>query len=105
MPATLSLLQTASVTARHAGHVHAVAADNIARADVPGATARRAASFAEAAERLRGGQELAAADSGAAIALDREMTAMAANAGRHDAATLLFAKTLDMLRLAGSPPR
>ena len=102
---TLSLLDTASATARHAGHVHAVAADNIARADIPGATARAATSFAEAVGTLRDGGALSPRDTNAAISLDREMTTMASNAGRHDAATILFGKALDMLRLAGSTPR
>ena len=102
---SLSILDTASAMARHAGHVHATVADNIARADMPGATARDALGFGEAVRALRDDAPLRAAASREPVALDAQMMTMAQNAGRHDAATLLFSKTLDLVRLAGSAPR
>ena len=102
---SLSLLDTASAMARHAGHVHAVVADNIARADLPGATATEATRFGEALRDLSDGTPLRAEATRAPITLDEQMMAMAQNTGRHDAATLLFSKTLDLVRLAGSSPR
>ena len=102
---SLSILDTASAMARHAGHVHAVVADNIARADLPGATAKGAMPFAEALRATASGEAMTARDTGAPISLDDQMVAMAQNAGRHDAAVTIWSRTLDMIRLAGASPR
>jgi flagellar basal body rod protein FlgB len=99
----LSLLGVASAMSRHAGHVHDVTARNIAAADAPGTTRLRAASFAEAVGRAD--EALAPASTRERVVLDDEMLTMARNAGRHDAAVTLWAKTLDMVRLAASSPR
>ena len=101
----LSLLSTASAMARHAGHVHAAVADNLARADVPGARAATDSGFADALDRMAAGQALRAPRTGDRIVLDDQMVTMASNAGRHDAAVSLYAKALEMVRLAGSSPR
>ena len=105
MTPTLSLLETASAIARHAGHVHAVTADNVARADMPGATAREAMRFADAVRAMDRRDALAPRDTHAPVRLQNELTVMATNAGRHDAAVLLWSKTMDMVRLAGASPR
>ena len=102
---SLTILDTASAMARHAGHVHATVAGNIARADMPGATADAPLRFGEALRALQDGAPLRAASPRSAVALDQQMMTMAQNGSRHDAATLLFSKTLDLVRLAGSAPR
>ena len=96
-----SLLGLASAMARHAGHVHATTADNIARADVPGAKAKEAARFDAALS----GEALRAKESGRSISLDAQLVTMAQNAGRHDAAVTVWTKTLDLMRLAAGSPR
>lgn len=101
----LSVLRLASAVARHAGEVHRIAGDNIARADIPKATAATAPRFADALAALNGGQPLAAVETNAPIALDREMATMASNAGRHQTATAVWSKTLELFRLAGASPR
>lgn len=102
---SLSLLETASAVARHAGHVHAVTADNVARADMPGATAREAMRFGAAVRALGRGDAPAPQATNTPISLQSELAVMATNAGRHDAAVLLWSKTMDMVRLAGASPR
>ena len=101
----LSILETTSAMARHAGHVHEVTATNVARADVPGATGDAAAEFAEALGRFAEGEEAAARRTRRLLVLDDQMMTMARNAGRHDAAVTVWSKVLDMVRLAGSSPR
>lgn len=96
-----SLLTLGTAMARHAGHVHQTVSSNLARADVPGATAEEAGRFADA---LRG-EAMRARDTGERISVEREMVAMAQNAGRHDAAVAIWSKTLDLVRLAGASPR
>ncbi|MBB4658295.1 hypothetical protein [Parvularcula dongshanensis] len=96
-----SLLGLASAMARHAGHVHAVTADNVARADMRGAKAKEAARFGDA---LRG-EPLQAKESRNPISLDSQLVRMAQNAGRHDAAITVWTKTLDLMRLAAGSPR
>ena len=100
-----SLLTLSTAMARHAGHVHGVTAANIARADLPGATAKGAMPFAEALRVTASGEAMTARDTGAPISLDDQMVAMAQNAGRHDAAVTIWSRTLDMIRLAGASPR
>ena len=102
---TLSILETTSAMARHAGHVHAVTAHNVARADVPGAYADEAASFVDALQRFSDGEAAATRRTRAPLVLDDQMTVMARNAGRHDAAVTVWSKVLDMVRLAGASPR
>ena len=102
---TLSILDTASAMARHAGHVHEVTARNVARADIPGAKADEAMTFAGALDRFAGGEAAAARRTRAPLVLDEQLMTMASNAGRHDAAVTVWSKVLDMARLAGSSPR
>ena len=100
-----SLLGVASATARHAAHVQAVTARNVARADVPGARAEAPARFAEALRAFGSRRAPAARETDTPIELRGQLTAMAHSAGRHEAAVLIYAKALDMMRLAGGAPR
>lgn len=102
---SLSILDTTSAMARHAGHVHEVTARNVARADAPGALADEAASFADALGRFAAGEAAAASRGRERVVLDEQVMTMASNAGRHDAAVAVWSKVLDMVRLAGSSPR
>ncbi len=100
-----SLLNLSSAMARHAGHVHEVTASNIARVDMPGATAREAAGFADALRAVSGGEAVTAREGRAPISLDDELVRMAQNATRHDMAVTVWSRTLDMVRMAGASPR
>ncbi|WP_031551167.1 hypothetical protein [Parvularcula oceani] len=100
-----SLLNLSSAMARHAGHVHEVTGSNIARADMPGATASEAAGFAEALRALSEGEAVSAREGRAPISLDEELVRMAQNATRHDMAVTVWSRTLDMVRMAGASPR
>ncbi|MEO1657079.1 MAG: hypothetical protein AAFR65_05110 [Pseudomonadota bacterium] len=101
----LSILKLASAMARHAGHVHAATASNIARADVPEATARKAASFRQSLRALEQGKTPQDEDTGQAISIEREMLSMAEASGQHGAATAVWKSTLNMLRLAITGPQ
>jgi hypothetical protein len=101
----LAALRVSSALARHAGETHAVHGHNIAHADIPGATARRMPSFADALDALSKGGRPEPLDTRAQIGIEREMAGMAANAGRHATAVTVWSKTLELVRLAGAAPR
>ncbi len=101
----LSVLKLTSAMARHAAQVHGVVGDNIARTDLPGANARAVEGFASALARLGEGERALVRDTRTPIALDKQMTQLATNAGRHEVAVTVWSKTLEMMRLAGGSPR
>ena len=101
----LSILKLASAMARHAGHAHAATASNIARADVPQATASKAASFRESLRALEKGQSPTIDETDQAISIEKEMLTMAEAAGEHSAAMAVWRSTLNMLRLAITGPQ
>ena len=101
----VSALKIASVLARHASHAHAVTSNNIAKADVPGATAARVASFEKSLKRLDQGNDPFTLDTGQLISVEREMLSMAEAGGRHSAALSIWKSTLNMMRLAVTPPQ
>ncbi|MEO1042584.1 MAG: hypothetical protein AAFX52_09850 [Pseudomonadota bacterium] len=101
----LSILKLASAMARHAGHSHAATASNIARADVPEATASKALSFRQSLRALEKEAEPGLEDTGQSISIEKEMLSMAEASGRHGAATAVWKSTLNMLRLAVTGPQ
>lgn len=105
MIADLSIIKLSAAMTRHASEVHQATAQNIARIDVPGAQSRTVAPFLDALDRIAKGETIAVEEGGGRIVLDREMTSMATNAGRQEAATLVWSKSLDLMRLAGAAPR
>ncbi|GGY43870.1 hypothetical protein [Parvularcula lutaonensis] len=100
----VSILKLTSAMARHAAHAHAVTADNIARADIPGARAKAAADF-QASLRGAGSPEFRARDEGGLVSIEREMLAMGEARGRHDAALAVWKSTLSMMRIAIGGPQ
>ncbi|MEM6748306.1 MAG: hypothetical protein AAF608_12900 [Pseudomonadota bacterium] len=101
----LSILKLASAMTRHAGHAHAATASNIARADVPDATATRAVRFRDSLRELEQEQAPELEDTDQAISIEREMLSMAEASGQHSAATAVWRSTLNMLRLAITGPQ
>lgn len=101
----LSILKLASAMTRHATHAHAATASNIARADVPEATASKVASFRQSLRSLEQDKAPELEDTGQAINIEREMLSMAEASGQHGAATAVWKSTLNMLRLAISGPQ
>lgn len=101
----ISVLSTSSAMARHAAIAHGVAGENIARADIPGATASRAENFMQALREVIRGDEPRRFDTGQPIALDKEMAQLSRTAGRHQTATTIWSTSLQMIRSAGASPR
>ena len=101
----VSTLTLASAMARHAAQSHAVTAQNVARADVPGATALRVKEFRETLGPDALGSERLLEDTGQAINIEREMLSMAEASGMHGASMAIWKSTLNMLRLAASGPQ
>jgi len=111
----LALLKTASAMAGHAARRHAVISDNIANADTPDFKAKDVKPFAEiyaqstqsrksladisTASRLE--NMAASADpNGNTVSLEDQMLTSVQAVGEHDLATLMYRKTLDMMKLA-----
>ena len=100
MDSPVSLLKLTSAMARHAGHVHDVTARNIARADMPNATAERLEPFEASLRRLEHARPPRRSDTGMAINLEAQMLTMAEASSTHDAALTVWKSTLKMMRLA-----
>jgi flagellar basal body rod protein FlgB len=99
----LSVLKLTGAMARHSGHANAVTADNLARADIPGAKARATEEFRDAlAGRRAGAPQID--ELNRPISTETEMLSMARHAGRHDAALGAWKSTLGLMRLALSRP-
>lgn len=101
----ISAFKVASAMARHAATAQSAVAGNLSRIDIPGATASRAPSFAEALEFIGRGETSPVRDAGRPIDLGEEMTALASSAGRHEMATAVYGKLSGLLAIAGSSPR
>jgi len=111
----LALLKTASAMAEHAARRHGVISNNIANADTPGFKAKDVQPFAEIYKQsLQTGTPLAGASmsshlvntpassdpNGNTVSLESQLLTSAQTVGKHDLATLMYRKTLDMMKLA-----
>ncbi|MBI1366962.1 MAG: FlgB family protein [Alphaproteobacteria bacterium] len=114
----LKLLNLASAMARHAAARHEVLAENIANADTPGYKAKDLEPFAAAFQRAldEDGSTVAAAKdatwrviaqaspgamspNGNSVSLEDQMIKSVEAQQDHDAATAIYKKSLDILRL------
>lgn len=114
----LKLLNLASAMARHAAARHEVLAENIANADTPGYKAKDLEPFAAAFQRAldEDGSPVAAAKdatwrviaqaspgtmspNGNSVSLEDQMIKSVEAQQDHDAATAIYKKSLDILRL------
>jgi len=118
MIADLSILKTASAMASHAARRHAVISKNIANADTPGFKAKDIKPFAEIYNQsLRTSQHLdnlteislsspeveiasQADPNGNSVSIEDQILSAGQTVGAHDLATLMYRKTLDMMKLA-----
>lgn len=105
MAQEISLLKLSSAMARHATRAHGATADNLARADVPGAKRRELVAFQDALKASNGTGDLAPELTREPIKLDAEMLSMAEARGQHEAALSVWKSTLGMLRLAIRGPQ
>lgn len=111
----LALLKTASAMAGHAARRHSVISNNIANADTPGFKAKDVKPFAEIYEQsTQRRKPLADASissrlvnisgssdpNGNTVSLEEQMLTSVQAVGEHDLATLMYRKTLDMMKLA-----
>lgn len=113
----LKLLQTASALSRHASARHDLIAQNIANADTPGYRAQDleefAASYARFEKSAGAGASVentfrpltvdslgAESPNGNTVSLEDQMVRAADAQGAHDAATIIYRKTMEILRLS-----
>ncbi len=111
----LALLKTTSAMAVHAARRHAVISENIANADTPGFKAKDVKPFAEIYKQsIRSEKSLAdisttsqlltapasADPNGNTVSLEEQMLTSVQAVGTHDIATLMYRKTLDLMKLA-----
>lgn len=111
----LALLKTASAMAGHAARRHATISNNIANADTPGFKAKDLKPFSEIYEQsAKSGTALtklsmssrlietagSADPNGNTVSLEDQMLTSVQAVGEHDLATLMYRKTLDMMKLA-----
>lgn len=117
MLSDLKVLNMASALARYAAARHEVVAQNVANADTPGYRAKDVEPFAEAYERIS--TEGAAADgikdaawriidssdpgamspNGNSVSLEDQMIKSVEAQQDHDAATTIYKKSIDILRM------
>lgn len=123
MPGDLKILSMASAMARHAARRHEVIAENIANADTAGYKAKDLEPFAQAYSQRRlsaGGEGGAASASASAdswrvilsnapgaqspngntVSLEDQMVRSVEAQQAHEAATAIYKKTIDILRLS-----
>lgn len=122
MSGDLNILSMASAMARHAAHRHEILAQNIANADTSGYRAKDLEPFAEAygrsaaslsvhelAEQPDAGDDWrvivssapgSQSPNGNSVSLEDQMMRSVEAQGAHDAATAIYKKTLEILRLS-----
>lgn len=104
----LDLLQTAGAMARHAARRHELIAQNVANADTPGYRAQTLADFdpAGAADgshamlRPIDREGLITSPNGNGVDVEIEMAAAVDAQAQHEAATTIYRKSIELLRLS-----
>lgn len=101
----ISILKLTGALARHAAQSHAVTAQNIARADIPGSTASQIEEFERGLARLDGAGDVRSISTTKAINIEEQMLSVAEAGGRHQAAVSIWRSAINMMRLAVTGPQ